>query len=248
MAFKYIVLGIIQGLTEFLPVSSSGHLVIMQRLLGIAGKEVTLSVVLHLGTLCALLLYFGKDVSMALRNRKLLTYIVVVTLITGAIGLSGKDFFEALFSRTRPVAFALMVTGIVLLLTRKRSGNKRTALTAKDAVALGVTQGIAIIPGISRSGITISTLLFRGMDRESSFRLSFLLSMPAIIGAALLEAKDVAYAFRLEPKNFIFGFIFAFAAGIFSLRLLKGMLRRGIFHYFGYYCIGIAVFTLLFLP
>jgi undecaprenyl-diphosphatase len=247
MIFKYVILGIIQGLTEFLPVSSSGHLVIMQKLLDISGGEVVISIILHLGTVLSLIIFFFKDILKLLRNIKSLSLIIIVTLITGIIGVSGKDFFESLFSSTRPVAIALLFTGIILILTRKFTAAKRNSLNVKDAIILGFTQGIAIIPGISRSGITISTLLFRKLDKETSFRFSFLVSIPVILGATLLESKNISLTHVLDIKNLIIGFIFSLLTGILSLWILKRILNKAKLYYFGYYCIFIAIFTLLFI-
>jgi undecaprenyl-diphosphatase len=245
--FKYLLLGAIQGLTEFLPVSSSAHLVIMQKVLGMSGEELVLSIVLHLGTLLALILFFFKDILEAIRNRKLLSYIMIVTLITGTIAFLGKDLFEKLFSSTKLVAVALICTGIILILTRKIKENKRTSLNLKDALILGVVQGIAVIPGISRSGITISSLLFRKIDRETCIRFSFVAAIPVMLGAMLLEARDIGYSFMLEPVNFTVGFVFSFLIGLFSLNVLKMVLQKAKLYYFGYYCIIIAVITLFFI-
>ncbi len=247
MMFKYVILGIIQGLTEFFPVSSSAHLVIMQKLLGISGSGVVISIILHLGTLLSLIIFFFRDILKLLRNTKLVSLIIIVTLITGIIGVSGRDFFEGLFSSTRAVAIALLFTGIILILTRKFTAAKRNSLNIKDAIILGFTQGIAIIPGISRSGITISTLLFRKLDKETSFRFSFLVSIPVILGATLLESKNISLTHVLDIKNLIIGFIFSLLTGIFSLWILKRILNKAKLYYFGYYCIFIAIITLLFI-
>lgn len=243
---KYIILGIIQGLTEFFPVSSSGHLIITQRLFGMTEDAVVISVVLHLGTTLALFIFFFKDILNLLRNLKVLSYIMVVTLITGIIGLSGKDFFEGLFNSPRLVAFTLIITGTMLIVTKKFMEAKRNSLNIKDALILGITQGISIVPGISRSGTTISTLLFRGIDRETSFRFSFLAAIPAVLGAAILEAKDIASC-DIAAINLVIGFIFSFLSGILALKLLKIVLGKARLHYFGYYCIIVAVITLLFI-
>lgn len=244
---KYIILGIIQGVTEFLPVSSSGHLVIMQKLIGVTEQALAVSIFLHLGTSLALVIFFFKDILNLLRNTRLLSYIIIVTLVTGIIGISGKGFFEKLFNSPRLVAVALIFTGIILILTRKFMEKKRSALNIKDALILGLTQGFAIIPGISRSGITISTLLFRGLDRETSFRFSFLASIPAVFGAAILEAKDISLTSNMGARNFIIGFIFSLLTGLLSLRIFKIILGKAKLYYFGYYCIIIAVITLLFM-
>ena len=242
---KFIILGIIQGITEFFPVSSSGHLVIAQRFLGVTEQAVVISVVLHLGTSLALIIFFFKDILNLLRSIKLISCVIVVTLVTGIIGLSGKGFFERLFDSPRLVAVALIVTGIILILTKKFMEAKRSALNIKDALVLGLTQGFAIIPGISRAGITISTLLFRGIDRETSFRFSFIASIPAVFGAAILEAKDIGLACNIEARNLIIGFTVSLLTGILSLRILKIILIKAKLHYFGYYCIIISVITLL---
>lgn len=244
---KYIILGIIQGITEFFPVSSSGHLVIMQKLLSINTEKLALSIVLHLGTSVALIIFFLKDILNLLRNIRLLSLVVMVTVITGIIGISGRDFFAALFSSPRIVALALIVTGIILILTKKFMGAKRNILGLKDALILGVTQGIAIVPGISRSGITISTLLFRGIDRETAFGFSFLASIPAVLGAALLEAKDIGFVCKVNPMNLFVGFIFSLLTGLVALRVLKLVLGKAKLYYFGYYCISVAVIILLFI-
>jgi undecaprenyl-diphosphatase len=242
---KYIILGIIQGITEFLPVSSSGHLVIAQKLFAMSQDEVALSVVLHLGTCLALIIFFFRDILKLFRDIKTLSLIIIVTLITGIIGVAGKDFFESLFSSAKLVAVALIFTGIILILTKKFMDAKRNNLNIKDAVILGFTQAIAIVPGISRSGITVSTLLFRKIDRETAFRFSFLASIPAVFGAAMLEAKDIGIAFN---KYFAVGFFFSLFTGILSLWIFKIILKRAKLHYFGYYCIIVAVITLLFIP
>jgi undecaprenyl-diphosphatase len=244
--FKYILLGIIQGLTEFLPVSSSGHLVIAQKILGISRGLVELEIVLHLGTLLAVFIFFFRDLLKALSDKKLFLLIIVVTLITGAIGVSGNDFFEGLFSSTKAVAFSWVFTGIILLLTKNFLGGKRDSLNFKDAVILGFTQGAGIIPGVSRSGITISTLLFRRVDKITSFTFSFLVSMPVILGAAVVKAHKIGFILKGQTLNLLTGFFFSFLFGIISIWLLKKILDKAKFYYFGYYCIAIAIIVFLF--
>lgn len=244
---KYIILGIIQGLTEFLPVSSSGHLVIAQKLLGMSGEEIAISVVLHLGTLFAVVAFFRKDILKLLRDIKLISLILLVTLITGTIGLLGKDFFESLFSSAKAVGFSFAFTGIVLLLTRKFMDAKRDKVGLRDAIILGFAQALAIIPGISRSGITISTLLFRKIDKQTCFKFSFLVSIPIILGATLLEARKVDLALRSDFINLVTGFIVSLFAGLLALWILKLVITRAKFYYFGYYCIALAILTMVFI-
>ena len=244
---NYILLGIIQGLTEFFPVSSSGHLVIAQHLLGLTQNGLALSVVLHLGTVFALLVFFFRDLLELLSNLRLLLLLLVVTVITAIIGLSGKSFFESLFSSTTAVAVALVVTGITLIFTKRFMQGKRDSLGLTDAFILGLTQSIAIIPGISRSGITISTLLFRGIEREKSMRISFLAGIPVIFAAALLESRKIDFALKTEWRGMLLGFLASFVFGIIALKILKLILQKARLYYFGYYCIFIAVVVLLFI-
>ena len=243
---KYIILGIIQGFTEFLPVSSSAHLAIMQRVLGMRGEEVAISVVLHLGTLVAVVAFFFKDILRLLRDLKTISLVLSVTLITGVIGVIGKDFFESLFTSPKLIAIALVVTGIILISTRKFAEPDKAEVSFKDALILGFTQGIAIIPGISRSGITISTLLFRGIGRQACFRFSFLVSIPIILGAALLESRKIDFAIQHDFVNLLAGFIFSLFCGLAALSILKAVIQRAKLYYFGYYCFAVALVTLLF--
>lgn len=244
---KYIILGVVQGATEFFPVSSSGHLVILQRLLGLSGEELALTVILHLGTLLSLIIFFFKDILNLFKNTKLLFLVIFVTIITGVIGLSGKDFFEGLFSSSWLVTAGFIFTGIILILTKKFTQGQRKDLNLIDAILVGITQAVAIIPSVSRSGMTICTLLFRGVDKEASFQFSFLIAIPAILGAALLELKEIHLALNAELSSIAAGFFSSLAAGLFSLWILRSILRKAKLHYFGYYCIFIAVITVLFI-
>jgi undecaprenyl-diphosphatase len=243
---KYIFLGIVQGLTEFFPVSSSAHLVILGRILQITDGALALAVVLHLGTALALVVFFFRDILCLLRSLKQLLLVALVTVLTGAIALSGRDFFERLFSSPRAAAFSLLITAGILFLTKFFSAGKKERVAAKEAAALGLAQGIAVVPGISRSGITISTLLFLGIERQEAFRFSFLAAIPAIFGAALLEA-EVTFAMAAQPAGFIIGFICSFFSGLAALWLLKYVIRKARLHYFAVYCMIAAAATLIFI-
>lgn len=239
---KYIFLGIVQGLTEFLPVSSSGHLVIAQRILGVGGQELWFSIVLHLGTLAAVILFFFNDILEALRDKKIIFFIIIVTLITGMAGILGKGFFESLFSSTKSVSLSLAATGLVLLGTKSFLARaKRGTLNTKDALVFGFAQSLAIIPGISRSGITISSLLFRGLKKERAFSLSFVAAIPAVLGAVFLEAREIHSCLMLGFANFFAGFAASFCAGLAALWILKIVINKAKLHYFGYYCFVIAL-------
>ncbi|MFH1281260.1 MAG: undecaprenyl-diphosphate phosphatase [Candidatus Omnitrophota bacterium] len=244
---KYIILGAVQGLTEFLPVSSSGHLVILQKILNIQGHLVATSVVLHLGTLLAVIIFFWKDILNLLRNLKLFIQLCVVVIITGSIGIWGKDFFESLFSSAKVVAVAWIFTGVILLATKKFTQLNKDKLQTKDLLILGLAQSLAIIPGISRSGITISTLFFRKIQRSLAFSISFLVSIPIVFGAALLEARKIESLAQADIKNLLVGLIFSFIFGLVALLVLKLMIHKAKFYLFGYYCLLMSILTLLFI-
>jgi undecaprenyl-diphosphatase len=244
---KYIFLGIAQGLTEFLPVSSSGHLVILQKILGIEANQIVISVVLHLGTLLAVIIFFWKDILSLLKNPRLLGLAFIVVVITGVIGVLGKDFFEGLFSSAKAVGIAWLFTGLILISTKRLTRLERDKLKLKDALILGLTQGLAIVPGISRSGITISTLFYRKIERKLAFTFSFLVSIPLILGAAALEARKIEALPQGEIKNLAVGLIFSFFTGLLALLFLRMVINKAKFYYFGYYCLFLAVVTLLFI-
>ncbi len=243
---NYIFLGIVQGITEFLPISSSGHLVLMQRLLGVGGEELGLTLILHLGSILAVVIFFFKDILAALRDARTLWLIFIATLVTGVIGFLGKDFFESLFSSYILVAAALIINGIILIFAQRFINSQRKNIGVKDAIIAGLAQAGAIIPGISRSGLTISALLFRKVERQTSFKFSFIILIPAIAGATILQIERVSFSLQGNPVNFLAGFIASLISGLFALWLLKLILERTKLHYFGYYCILLGMVNLLF--
>ena len=224
----------VQGLTEFLPVSSSGHLVFFQSLFGMEESYLLFDVVLHLGTLLAVVIFFWADLQEMIygivsifkgkkedRQRvKLLLWIILASLPTGLAGVFFYDEFKFLFSKPKIVGFMLLATGLLLFSTRwlKKEGRNLVKMRWMDSILIGIAQGLAIIPGISRSGATISTGLFCGLDRELSGKFSFLLSIPAISGAMLMEAQK-ADAYQPLWTHGI-GFLVAFGVGLFSLTVL----------------------------
>lgn len=245
--FDHIILGIVQGLTEFLPVSSSGHLLILEKVLGVSENQLAISIILHLGTAFSLIVFFFKDLLGLLKNFKLLAALFLVTVITALIGLIGKDFFENLFVSPKPVAISLAITGLILISTKKLKLGKKENLNFEDAFILGLTQSIAIIPGISRSGITVATLLYRKISPASSFRFSFLAAIPVILGATIFEARKINLALKEDFLFLFIGFWASFFSGLIALRILKLVLDKAKLYYFGYYCIIIAVISLIFL-
>jgi undecaprenyl-diphosphatase len=202
---------------------------------------------LLLGTLLAVVIFFWKDILNLLKNFKLLVLVALVVVITGAIGVLGKDFFEGLFNSTKLVGVAWVFTGLVLISTKSITQLNRDKLNVKDALILGLAQGLAIVPGVSRSGITISTLFFRKINRSLAFTFSFLVSIPIILGAAILEARKIEVIPKNDIINLGIGFIFSFIVGLGALLILRKVIDRAKFYYFGYYCILMAAVSWLFI-
>lgn len=243
---QYILLGIVQGLTEFLPISSSGHLAILQHFFGITEGAVELDIVLHLGTTVALVIFFFKDILAIARSKKLLALLALATIVTGIIAIAAKDFFESLFSSPKYLAAGFIITGALLLAAKNFMKGTRKDLNGLDAFCMGVAQAVAIVPSISRSGCTVVSLLFRGVERELSFRFAFIAAIPAILGAALLKMKDISSIAGIGGQALAVGFVFSTAAGLLSLWLLKQVIQKAKLHYFSYYCFALAVILLLF--
>ena len=274
MAFlQAILLAIIQGLTEFLPVSSSGHLVIAQDLFGVFDEPgMFFELLLHVATLLAIFLYFRHDLRAILTGwraggkradqsvfvgyeGKTMRLILYASIPTAALGLVGWQFVGILFQSSALAGAMMVVTGTVLYLSRYRQapGKDLGAMTWRDALLIGIAQGIAVLPGISRSGFTIAAALFCGLQRDIAARFSFLLSIPAILGAALIEGARLVQPGRLEGLPLGPGLVavpVAAAVGYFALRLVIQALLQWRFHLFAYYCWavgGIVFLVALFL-
>jgi len=240
---KAVILGVIQGLTEFLPVSSSGHLVIAEKFLGMHSQSIVLEVFLHMGTLLAVIVYFYRDILRIRKDWEYLKSIGIVVLITGVLGVLGKGFFSSLFQNPSGVMLALMINGLVLLTTRHKNGTEKS-ISAPQAVLIGLAQALAIAPGISRSGSTIAAMLHLKIDREEAFRFSFIMSIPLILGAFLLELKDITSYTELALPEVAVGVVCAFVSGLIALKLLKAFLVQQKFYLFGYYCLAVGAVLL----
>jgi len=253
-----ILLGLLQGLTEFLPVSSSGHLAIAQHYLsGFEQPGLLFDVLLHLATMGAVLIYFRRDIWLLISSlwrrddearsyRRLLVLIVVASIPTAIIGLSFKDFFEGLFENIPLVAAMLLVTGSLLWVAEKVSHTNRSLheLTWSDALIAGTVQGFAIIPGISRSGSTIATLLLRQIDGQSAARFSFLMALPAIFGATLLSLGDLESVQTTQLGVYGAGMAVAFISGLAAIHFLLALLRQKRLIFFALYCWGLGALFL----
>lgn len=261
--FQATLLGLLQGLTEFLPVSSSGHLVLVPWLLGWQDPGLTYDAVVHLGTLVAVIIYFWEDVVQlldgawqAMRSRSLqsrssrLVLLILISALPGAIlGYVLESFFESIFGSVPAVAVLLMVTGCLIVLSEGLGHGVRTTeeMSVGDALLMGLGQACAIAPGISRSGATISVGLLRDLEREAATRFAFLMSIPIIVGATgykllslLIEATTGA---DLLPLGI--GFAAAFLGGYLAIGALLRHVRSHGLRPFAYYCWAVGVLSLL---
>jgi len=264
------LLAALQGITEFLPISSSGHLVLAQNLLGFKDVPVLFDLILHLGTMIATIIVYYKIIWNILKdlylfifersnkknailergNLKLLLYIIISTIITGILGYLFKDALKSIFLKPSLVSIFLILTGLLLFITRfiKSGESDIKDLSFYHPVIIGIVQAVSIIPGISRSGSTISTGIFLGFKRDFSGMYSFLISIPSIFGASILEFINVHNELSnyLNIKIVITAFFVSLVVGYVSLLLLLRFLRQGKLYVFSFYCfaIGITSYTM----
>jgi undecaprenyl-diphosphatase len=265
-----IILGIVQGLTEPLPVSSSAHLVIVPALIpGFHQPDVAFDVLLHLGTLIAVVFFLRREIGELFAslmpgkaqtdpvpgtaagekaaNRRMILWIMIATFLTGVIGILFKDRIERLFESVETTACMLFITGILLFLSDLVKTNKRRKeeMDLTDGIVIGLVQAVALIPGISRSGSTITFGIFRGLERETSARFSFLLSIPAIGGAVILKSADLLRLAVGDMPVLCAGFIAATITGFLSLKLLFAIINKTGLAPFAYYCWFVGAVTLI---
>lgn len=258
-----ILLGFLQGLTEFLPVSSSGHLVLAQHFFGVASDEGTLfEVFLHLGTLFAVLLFFRKRIweliismftwkfslqTQAHRhNHTLVLYLIISSVVTAVFYIIFKDFVEAIYQQPLTVAFMLIVTGAVVFVSDyiKTSDIPSSQMGIVRSTIIGLVQGIAIIPGISRSGSTIAISLITGIKRREAAEFSFLLSIPAILGANLVSIGKFSELHLHDLGIYLAGFISAFIVGYLVIAFLIELISQAKLKYFSIYCWVVAAIAI----
>ncbi|MCH8288341.1 MAG: undecaprenyl-diphosphate phosphatase [Candidatus Marinimicrobia bacterium] len=259
-------LGVLQGLTEFLPVSSSGHLVIMQKILGIEESGIAFEIFVHFGTLLSIIVMFRKDVIelsgslfRALRSPgnlrrkymedkrfRMLSVILLATVPAGIVGVLFKSSFERFFNDTNFVGYAFLVTGMILFVT-KFAVEKTSEVRSGRAFIIGAAQAFAIFPGISRSGSTISAAMLSGVSGEEAARFSFLLAIPAIGGATLLQLTELignGYG-SINMTVSGAGILSSFLTGSAAIWILMRIIRRGKIHYFSWYCFSAGIATLI---
>ncbi len=247
-----IFLGVVQGIVDPMPVSSSGHLVLVQHFLGIE-QRLTLSVFLHFGNLMAIILVFRHDIreifSLKPGYPRLLKYIILGIIPVGFFGFFFRSFFDTVFGTTVIVGFMLLITGIVLYASRMadRHGRPLKKMKLKDAAFVGFAQAAALFPGLSRSGMTIVSGLFSGLDRQLAVKYSFLMSIPVVFAASMLEA------FTIYQEGFgdvtagmiIAGTLSAVISGFAAIKLLQEIVDRRRLYAFAYYCWMLGILLLI---
>jgi len=246
-----LFLGIVQGLTEFLPVSSSGHLVLGQKLLGFETPPIGFDILVHLGTLIAVFVFFRKelvkDFNLVFKKKdlKIFWLVLVGTVPAVLIGLLVKPFLAEIFNSLLLVGVSLILTGLFLFSTSfvKKGKKELVNFSGADALIVGLFQSLAILPGISRSGSTVVAGLWQGLKRKEAFKLSFYLAIPAILGAQVLEIKKLLQIGNGMAVPHLLGFFAATITGFLSLKILKKVVVAGKLSYFGIYCslVGIIV-------
>lgn len=265
-----IILGIFQGISEFLPISSSGHLVILQHFFGIKEGNLFFTEMLHFGTLISIVIVYFNDIikiiveffkmlGSGIKNKKfkivndyqkLALLIIIGSIPTAIIGFLFEDFFKNLYSSSiLPIGVAFLITGLLLWIANKKphENKKVRNMTILDSLTIGIFQGIAIIPGISRSGSTIVAGLLRGLDRSLATEFSFLLALPATFGAGLFGITDVIKtgSTAVIDGPLIIGILLSTIVGVFAIKFLIKMLKKDKLHYFSYYLWIIGFITII---
>jgi undecaprenyl-diphosphatase len=254
---KALLLGLVQGLTEFLPVSSSGHLVLVNSFLNVDTGSIAFEVAVHLGTLLAVLVYFRHDLASLVSDlfrggpfRRVAWMLIAGTIPTAIIGFAFQDTFKALFAAPRYASAGLLFTSVILFAAERmsREGRPLTGVRIIDALLIGTFQGLAIVPGISRSGSTISAGLFTGLGRDAAARFSFLLSIPAILGAGILEIPEFTSMGQEMVLPAVVGVFASTLSGYAAIGILMRVLKAGKLYVFSAYTAVVGVAGLLFLP
>ncbi len=245
-----IILGMIQGLTEFLPVSSSGHIVLGEALLHTGSADnLAFTIMVHFATVLSTIVIFRKNIRQLLSgieakwndSTRFILYILISMIPVALTGLFFKDEVEAMFQgRTMLVGFMLLLTGFLLLITTRAKPEGKN-LSVRSSFLIGLAQAFAVIPGISRSGATISSALLLGIDREKAAEFSFLMVIPPILGIMLLDVKDIlemsaSGSLGIEPLSLGLGFLSAFITGLLACSWMISIVKRGKISYFAYYC------------
>jgi undecaprenyl-diphosphatase len=249
--FQVTVLATIQGLTEFLPVSSSGHLVILQKIFGFSKAPVAFDVFLHLGTVLAILAYFKKRIKDLIvswrRNLNLAFLLLIGSFPAGMIGILFKKQLESTFNSLSVVGISYLLSAILLFSTyfiKVKSKKRANRISWIDSLFVGMFQALALLPGVSRSGSTIAAGLWRGLLPSAAFYFSFLLAIPTILGATALEIKELVFSDSFGLG--VLGMVISGVIGYYTLNLLEKTLDKKRCHLFGWYCLILAILLIIY--
>jgi len=252
--WKAVFLGFLQGVAEFLPISSSGHLLVFRNLLNLGDIPLLFDIFLHFATLIVVIFVFrntiinlikslifyikGERDNLTMSNMKIVGLMIISTFITGVLGIFISSYSDSFTPAVASILF--IVTGFILLFSRGKNNNVKHNI--KQGIIIGIAQGIGVFPGISRSGITISAARMAGMDRKTAGEYSFIISIPAIVGALLLDLKDAENLFSaVSPSVLAVAFITTMIVGYVSLNLLLSLLKSEKLHYFSFYLFVIGI-------
>ncbi|WP_090868996.1 undecaprenyl-diphosphate phosphatase [Oceanobacillus limi] len=262
--FNYILLGTIQGITEPIPISSSGHLIILREIFEIDAEGLSFEILVNFGSLIAVLLVYRKDIIRLIQNGfrflvskdpdaksdfMFIVFLVIATIPTGVIGLLFEDKIGDL-SRAYTVGITLLITGAALWIIRNLRGNKNDGeISMKDALIVGFAQSAALIPGISRSGATIVAAMLVGMKQETALRFSFLLYIPVSLGLGILSVGDMINDPDMDALMipYLLAFMASIIASYFALKWFMGIMARGNLKYFAFYCFIVGILCILFM-
>jgi len=254
-----IGLGVLQGLTEFLPVSSSGHLALAEFFLGVESPGVVFEVFVHFGTALAVIVFFRRRVAAIVaavfrwlarrehdaEDARLALHLAIGTIPAGVIGFALEEKVEALFERPAAVSLFLLATGVILWATRVRQEGPRETTSARDAILIGLAQAAAIVPGISRSGSTVAAGLFAGLSRRRAAEFAFLLSVPVILGATAASVGGLRGSGDAFGWAVMAGTLTAFASALPAIAILMKVVTAGRFHRFAFYCWAVGAVALV---
>lgn len=264
---KYIILGLLQGFTEPIPISSSGHLVIVKEIFGVGIDGLSFEIMVNFGSLIAVLVIYRKDIYRLVENGfryittraddaksdfQFVMFLVIATIPTGIIGLLFEDYIEEVISsNVAVVGVTLLITGIGLWIIRNLRGRKNDGgIRVRDAIIVGLAQSVALVPGISRSGATIVAAMLVGMKTETALRFSFLLYIPVSLGITVLSTGDLIGSesdFSVVAIPAILAFAASIIATYYALRWFMNVMKRGNLKYFAYYCFAVGILVILFL-
>jgi len=252
--FQAFILGIIQAITEWFPVSSSGHLVLFQQLFGMKQPELFLDAMLHLGTVFSVIYLFRGKIARLIKGtfstekkydkeKKQLVHLVIASVPIFLVGYYFHEDIALLFASTLTVGLALIVNGFFLLTLKYVRVLIKRPIDLKNSIAIGIAQALAIIPGISRSGITLTTALNLKIKKDDAIDFVFLLSIPAIVGAAFFETLNVGTGNNIAPV--VFGTIVAAVVGYFALKFVIHLIKSEKYYMFAYYCFIVGLITVV---